>query len=192
MLGDRLLRLAPARGQPVGDRKQRDVDLDGLGRAQVAIQGAPRQRPLVDEEAQAQVVARQRGDVGLELLARAQAGEDRARQVGARAVVADERRRCRRRGARAWRAWRRRAAARRSAARSARSTSSASGSASTARTARRAPARTWRRGRPAGRSPARAPRSCARRRRRGGSGSARRRAARAARAGSPRSGRGRP
>ena len=86
-------RLAPARRQPVGDRQQRDVDLDRLGGAQVAIQRAPRQRPLVDEEAEAQVVARERGDVRLQALAGAQAGEHVARELGAGAVVAEERRR---------------------------------------------------------------------------------------------------
>jgi hypothetical protein len=47
----------------------------------------------VDEEAQAQVMARERGDVGLEPLARPQAREDVAREAGTRAVVAEERRR---------------------------------------------------------------------------------------------------
>ncbi len=93
MLGDRLLRLATARREPVGDRQQRDVDLDGIGRLQIAVQRAPRERHIMDEEAEPQVVARERGDVCLELLAATQSGQDLARQAGALAVVAEERRR---------------------------------------------------------------------------------------------------
>ena len=71
--GDRLLGLAAPRGEPVGDGQQRDVDLDRLGRREVAVQ-RPRasQRPAVHEEAEAQVVAGERRDVRAQALARLQ------------------------------------------------------------------------------------------------------------------------
>ncbi len=114
---DRLVGLAPARRQAVGDRQQRDVDLDRLAGDEVAVDGAAVERPLVDEEAEAQVMARERRDVGAQALAGAQAREDLARHLGALAVVAGEADARRRRTSRACAAWRCRAAARPSAAR---------------------------------------------------------------------------
>ena len=46
---------------------------------------------VVDEKAEAQVVAHERGDVGAQALAGAQAREDRARQLGAAGVMVEER-----------------------------------------------------------------------------------------------------
>ena len=78
---------SPARGEAVGDRQQRDVDLDRRAGAQVArTRVRARQRlGLVHEEAEAQVVAHERRDVGAQPLARAQPAEHLARQLGARA-----------------------------------------------------------------------------------------------------------
>ena len=115
--GDRLVRLAPARREAVGDRQQRDVDLDRRARHEVAVQRAPRQRPLVDEEAEAQVMAHERRDVRLQPLARAQPREDLARELPRPRGRGRGTSASRRRGGRASPAWRRRAAARRGAAR---------------------------------------------------------------------------
>ena len=61
------------RGQPVGDAEYGDVDLHGRALAQVSIYGAARERRLVDEKAQAQVVPGQGGQVIGEPLACPQA-----------------------------------------------------------------------------------------------------------------------
>ena len=84
--------------------------------SQVAPDRAPVERPLVDEEAEPQVVQAQRGDVVGELLGRAQPAQHRAGDLRPLAVVAGEADagrpgRC----ASASAAWPRRAAARRSA-----------------------------------------------------------------------------
>ena len=81
---DRRLGVAPAGGEAVGDREDGDVGRVGLGRGQVAPDRAPRQRPLVDEEAEPQVVEGQRGDVVGDALGGAQAAQDVARELGAR------------------------------------------------------------------------------------------------------------
>ena len=91
MRGDRGLGVAPARGEAVGDREDRDVGRVGVGRGQVAPDPAPRQRALVDEEAEPQVVERERGDVVGDALGGAQAAHDVAGELGALGVVADER-----------------------------------------------------------------------------------------------------
>ena len=78
---DRLSDAAPARGQPIGDAEQRDVDLHGLAGAQVAVDRAAAERHLVDEEAEAQVVAGQRRDVLAQPLAGAQPRERRGRDL---------------------------------------------------------------------------------------------------------------
>ncbi len=58
---DRLLRAVPARGEAVGDREQRDVDLHGLAGTQVGEHACGAQRlGLVHEKAQPQVVAHER------------------------------------------------------------------------------------------------------------------------------------
>ena len=85
-------RAVAARRQPVGDRQQRDVDLDRRAGAQVGEHRPPRQRlRLVHEEAEPQVVAHQRRDVRAQPLAGAQPPEHLARQLRAAHVVADER-----------------------------------------------------------------------------------------------------
>ena len=89
---DRLTGALATGGETVGDRQQRYIYLDRRGRLQVGEDHAPRQRlGLVDEEAQAQVMTHERGHMGAQALARAQALEDRARQLGAAGVVAEER-----------------------------------------------------------------------------------------------------
>ena len=55
--------LSPARGQPVGDAQHGDVDRDRRARVQVPVDRAAGQRHLVHEEAEPQVMARQRRDV---------------------------------------------------------------------------------------------------------------------------------
>src|SRR4051812_17165144 len=50
--GDRLIALVPPRGEPVGDREQRDVDLHRRGPDEVAVDRPAVQRRLVDEETQ--------------------------------------------------------------------------------------------------------------------------------------------
>ena len=78
------LGLAAARGEAVGDGQQRDVDLDRLGRREVAVErrGASSGR-LVHEEAEAQVVAGERRDVRAQPLARRSRREDVARELRA-------------------------------------------------------------------------------------------------------------
>ena len=64
-----------ARAWRGGRRRESSVTSTSTGRAgsQVAVDGAARERALVDEEAEAQVVAGERGDVGAQPLAGAQA-----------------------------------------------------------------------------------------------------------------------
>ena len=90
---DRLLageRARAARREPVGDRQQGHVDADRLRRPQVLVDPARRQRRLVDQEAEAQVVQGQVLEVAGEGAARAQPGAERADDLGAVAVVAEE------------------------------------------------------------------------------------------------------
>ena len=131
-LGARERAAAPG-GEPVGGAEQGDVGGDGLGRAQVLVDGAARERTLVDQEAEAQVVQRQPLQVGAEGVAGPKPAADPGDDLGPRAVVADE-------GdvagllAPRLRACRGRGRARRSAAPRARVSSSASGSARKAST----------------------------------------------------------
>ena len=71
-------RPAAAGREPVGDREQGDVGGDRLGRAQVLVDAARRQRRLVDEEAEPQVVEGQRLQMVGEAAAGAQPGAERA------------------------------------------------------------------------------------------------------------------
>ena len=50
----------PAGGEPVGARQERHLDLHGRGALEVAVDRAPVERALVHEEAEHEVVARQR------------------------------------------------------------------------------------------------------------------------------------
>ncbi len=52
-------RTAAASGEAVGDGEQGDVGGDRLGRPQVLVDAARRQRRLVDEETESQMVQRQ-------------------------------------------------------------------------------------------------------------------------------------
>src|SRR5579875_2093673 len=89
---DGLARAIAAGGQTVGDGQQRDVDLHRRARAQVLEHRHARERLwLVHEEASAQVMARERGDVLAQPLASAQPREHLARELRAARVVADER-----------------------------------------------------------------------------------------------------
>src|SRR5579875_2745847 len=89
---DGLARAIAAGGQTVGDGQQRDVDLHRRARAQVLEHRRARERLwLVHEEASAQVMARERGDVLAQPLASAQPREHLARELRAARVVADER-----------------------------------------------------------------------------------------------------
>src|SRR5680860_584209 len=90
---DRLLggeRPAATGGEPVGDGEQGDVGGDRLGRPQVLVDPAPRQRRLVDHEAEPQVLPGQRLQVAGQPAAGAQATADPADDLRADAVVADE------------------------------------------------------------------------------------------------------
>ena len=88
--GDRGLGVLAARGEPVGDGEDGDVGGVGLGRAQVAPDRAARERALVDEEAEPQVVEGERRDVVARAAAR------RAGAAARRARAARPRRRGRR------------------------------------------------------------------------------------------------
>ena len=81
---------AAAGGEPVGDGEQGDVGGDRLGRPQVLVDAPRRQRRLVDEEAEPQVVQGQRLQVSRESLAGAQPPAEPADDLGPLAVVADE------------------------------------------------------------------------------------------------------
>ena len=116
---DRLLGALAARGQAVGDRQQRHVDLDRARRRagsrytvrRASGWGSWTRKP------EPQVVAHERRDVGAQPLAGAQPREHRPGQLGPARVVADERHAPVRRAHLARRAaWRRRAAAPPSAA----------------------------------------------------------------------------
>ena len=76
--------------EAVGDGEQGDVGGDRLGRPQVLVDAARRQRHLVDEEAEAQVVQGQRPQVRGQRAAGAQPAAGGADHLGAGAVVADE------------------------------------------------------------------------------------------------------
>ncbi len=85
--------LRPRVATPVGDAEHRDVDLDRLAGREIVVDGARRQRPLVHQKAEPQVVAGQRGDVVDQTLAGAQPAEDLGRQLRPADVVLEERRR---------------------------------------------------------------------------------------------------
>ena len=134
-------RAGAAGREAVGDGEQGDVDADRLGRPQVLVDAARRQRRLGDQEAEPQVVQRQ----PLQVLGEAAAGAQAAADLADRS----RRRRCRGRGSRRSRrvrpgspACRCRGRGRRSAAPCRGVISSASGSASSAATsAARSPAK---------------------------------------------------
>src|SRR5262249_21615688 len=90
MRGDRLVRVSATRGEAVGPGEDREVGAIRTSGLQVAPDRAAVERLLVDEEAEAQVVERERGDVVGQPLRGAQAAEDGAGEVGAGAVVPDE------------------------------------------------------------------------------------------------------
>ena len=73
-----LLRLA-AGGEPVGAREHGDLHLHRLAAAQVGVDRAAVERAVVHHEAEHQVLARELGDVGAQLLAGAQPAEDLGR-----------------------------------------------------------------------------------------------------------------
>ena len=81
---------AAAGREAVGDGEQGDVGGDRLGGPQVLVDPPGRQRHLVDEEAEPQVVQGQRLQVGGERAAGAQPPADRADDLRPDAVVADE------------------------------------------------------------------------------------------------------
>ena len=81
---------AAAGGEAVGDGEQGHVGGDRLGRAQVLVDPARRQRRLVDEEAEPQVVQGEGLQVLGQLAAGPQAAAEPADDLGAVAVVADE------------------------------------------------------------------------------------------------------
>ena len=81
---------AAASGEAVGDGEQGDVRGHRLGRPQVLVDAARRQRHLVDEEAEAQVVQGQRLQMRGQRAARPQPAAGGADHLGALAVVADE------------------------------------------------------------------------------------------------------
>jgi hypothetical protein len=88
--GDRTLGLAASGGEAVGHREQRHVGGVGRGGGEVAPDRAARERPLVHQEAEVQVVAREVGHVARQPLGRAQAPQRVVGQLRALAVVADE------------------------------------------------------------------------------------------------------
>src|SRR5262245_19904997 len=88
---DRLLpRALPLGREAIGDGEQGHVNRVRIGGAKVVVHVAPRQRPLVDEEAESQVVERQVGEVVGEPPARAQPTAELADDPSAGAIVADE------------------------------------------------------------------------------------------------------
>ena len=70
---DGALRVPAARGEPVGARQERHLDLDGRGAREVAVDRAAVERPLVHEEAEHQVMPGHGREEAAEPLARAQA-----------------------------------------------------------------------------------------------------------------------
>jgi hypothetical protein len=74
----------------VGHAQQRDVGLDRLGPQQVAVELVAIERHLVDQEAQAQVMACERRHVRAQPLAGPQARQRGARHLGPLFVVARE------------------------------------------------------------------------------------------------------
>ena len=77
-------------GEPVGDREHGDVDGVRLGGPQVVVHLAARERPLVNEEAEPQVVAGQARQVVGQAPARPQTRAEPADKARAGLVVADE------------------------------------------------------------------------------------------------------
>ncbi len=76
--------------QAVGDAQQRDVGGHRLGRRQVLVDGAPRQRSLVDQEAQAKVMPRKPLQRLAQPAARPKPRADVPRDPGSDLVVTDE------------------------------------------------------------------------------------------------------
>src|SRR4051794_21702513 len=85
------VRVLAARREPVGARQHRDLDLYRLAAAQVAIHRGLVERALVHEEAQHEVVARDRAEELAQLLARPQPAAYARDHLLAHGVVADER-----------------------------------------------------------------------------------------------------
>src|SRR3954451_14045251 len=73
---DRLLRVLATRREAVGAAQDRHLDLDRRAGAQVAVDRGPVERPLVHEEAEHEVVARDRAEELAQPLARTQAPAD--------------------------------------------------------------------------------------------------------------------
>ena len=175
-------RRSPAGGEPVGAREQRDLDLDRRGGVEVAVDGAPVERTLVDEEAEHEVVAgqpatkrlsrslvRSRRQISRTICSPSSVVPDEGDPpVGAHPRVAGLPTSCR-------------SAPKRSASRG----ELVGQRLVRAPAARARPRRTRPRAGPPARSGGPAPRACGRRRRGGGSGSAPRRAGRGARAAPP-------
>ena len=88
--GDRLVGLAAARGQAVGARQQRHLHLHRARAGEVAVHGAPVERPLVNEEAEREVGAGEPLEEAAEPLAGAQPPAEVAHHALAQRVVADE------------------------------------------------------------------------------------------------------
>jgi hypothetical protein len=87
---DRPLGVLAAGGEAVGHREQRHLDLHRRGSLEVAVDGAPVERALVDEEAEHEVVAGHGLEEAAEALARAESAADRAHHLLAEPIVAHE------------------------------------------------------------------------------------------------------
>ena len=90
MASDRDLGVVPPGGQPIGHAEHGHLDRDRRAGPQVPVDGATVQRRLVNEEAEAQMLTRDRGDELGETLGRPQPAEDRACQLSPGRVVAHE------------------------------------------------------------------------------------------------------
>ena len=88
---DRLVGLAPAGGQPVGAGEERDLHRHGRCALQIAVDIPTVERPLVDKEAEHEVVTCEIPDKRGEPRARAQAPAELGDHLLAEPVVADER-----------------------------------------------------------------------------------------------------
>ena len=88
---DRRLRVSPPGGQAVRAGQERRLDLDGLRGGQVAVDRGARQRALVHQEAEPQVVAGDPAQVLAQRRARLEPAADRRDNLLADRVVADER-----------------------------------------------------------------------------------------------------
>src|SRR5215210_8642830 len=80
----------PPGGEAIGDAEQRDVGGDGVGGGEVVVDRAPRQRPPVDQEAEAQMVLGEPLQVGAEAPAHLEAAADARDDPCPGLVVPDE------------------------------------------------------------------------------------------------------